>query len=264
MPETLNSLIAQSIDKHLILVSDNNSTDETADIVKSYAKANNKKSSLCNIELVKQDENLGMVGNWNFLLSQVKSPTFTLISHDDLLADKDCLKKSIRTLEQNPDVAAVFGDTIYIDTKSNQFSQKHYNRSGLFDGSDVAKESCVYLRNLFGLPIAIKTAHAQNIHFDPAIKYAADLDFAIQLAMSGLQVHHIPEFMFCYRVHAANNTTALLRYNKSDFSHIMKKHQIDLSKFEKVQHTIFSVTTPVLRQMFIKLMVLISRIKNLF
>lgn len=75
--QALDSALAQSYPNIEVVVSDNASTDGTANLLASY----------CDPRLVclHQERNLGMVTNWNACLSAASGDFFLLLSDDDLL-----------------------------------------------------------------------------------------------------------------------------------------------------------------------------------
>lgn len=78
--EALDCLCQQSYTDLRILVSDNASSDATADIVLERARADSR------IELIKQTTNLGPVGNFRFLVEAATTPFFAWRAHDDISA----------------------------------------------------------------------------------------------------------------------------------------------------------------------------------
>lgn len=76
--EALDNLCQQSYQGLHILVSDNASTDGTAEIVLEKARSDQR------IELIRQNTNLGPVGNFRFLAEVATTPFFAWRAHDDL------------------------------------------------------------------------------------------------------------------------------------------------------------------------------------
>jgi len=73
--ETLESLLHQEAPFHEIVVSNNHSTDSTADVLRQFDGR---------VRVVTPPEHLTMAGNWNFTISQLSGDWISLLSSDDL------------------------------------------------------------------------------------------------------------------------------------------------------------------------------------
>lgn len=103
--EALDCLTNQTYRKIRILVSDNASTDNTAEIVRSKARDDKR------IELIEQGTNLGPVGNFRFLAEAADTPFFAWRAHDDL-SELDFISNLRTTLIANPPAALCAPSTI--------------------------------------------------------------------------------------------------------------------------------------------------------
>jgi glycosyltransferase involved in cell wall biosynthesis len=88
----LKSISNQSYKNIEIIVSDNCSTDRTAFIVSNYAKENP------DVKLIKQEANLGLTNNFNYLASHAKGKYFMWAAHDDT-RDPTYIAKCVSKLE---------------------------------------------------------------------------------------------------------------------------------------------------------------------
>jgi len=115
----LNQEISEN-DQFSVLVVDNNSNDGTKEILKSY-ETNNK------VEIVYNEENLGMAGNWTKVFNVADSEYIFLLHSDDLL-NKGTLHKVFDFLNTNPDCDFGFGNVDIVsdkNTRKNIFSLKN-------------------------------------------------------------------------------------------------------------------------------------------
>lgn len=76
--ESLNSLLGQTCEDFEIIVSDNASTDSTANIIAEYKALDSR------IRYVRQPQNIGASENFLFVLSQARAELFMWASHDDI------------------------------------------------------------------------------------------------------------------------------------------------------------------------------------
>src|SRR6202789_3548411 len=79
LQETLESILHQDVPFHEIVVSNNHSTDTTAEVI---ASVQNRYPG--RVRLVVPPTHLTMVANWNFVASQLPGDWFLLLSSDDL------------------------------------------------------------------------------------------------------------------------------------------------------------------------------------
>lgn len=94
--EAVESVLSQNFDDWELIVSDNGSTDDT----KTYLSSLND----VRIRICEQPENLGIMGNLNFLLTQANAPIAKILGHDDRLLP-GCLEKTVIFMEERPDCA---------------------------------------------------------------------------------------------------------------------------------------------------------------
>jgi glycosyltransferase involved in cell wall biosynthesis len=108
--ETLESVLAQTHSNFHLLISDNASTDETADVVASYCDTR--------IEYVRREYNIGMNANFNHLIELTETEFLTLLPDDDLLYP-DYLHSVLDVLQRNPLAGLVHTafDVIDIDSR---------------------------------------------------------------------------------------------------------------------------------------------------
>lgn len=76
--ESLDSLLGQTFEDFELIISDNASTDATADIISEYAAFDTR------IRYVRQPENIGGSENFLYVLSQARAELFMWASHDDV------------------------------------------------------------------------------------------------------------------------------------------------------------------------------------
>jgi glycosyltransferase involved in cell wall biosynthesis len=108
LAESLDALLGQSYEDFELIISDNASTDGTADICHSYAKQDSR------ISYFRQARNIGCAPNHNFLVQQSRGELFKWASHDDLYA-RDLLERCVAALDEYPHVVLAHSWTAMID-----------------------------------------------------------------------------------------------------------------------------------------------------
>ena len=106
--QALDSLMGQTHTDLEIIVSDNASTDATAEICRSYAARDPR------IRYVRQEVNRGGAFNHNFVLAQATAPYFRMFACDDWM-EPTCLEECAKVLDQQPDVVLAWTATRMVD-----------------------------------------------------------------------------------------------------------------------------------------------------
>jgi glycosyltransferase involved in cell wall biosynthesis len=110
--ETIDSILNQTFTDFQLLISDNGSTDQTGRICQEYAKCDSR------IIYYRQQENLGMAGNFNFVVQPNGADFFKWAAHDDPLKP-DYLLKCVELLDANRALAMAHCPSNRIDDNGN-------------------------------------------------------------------------------------------------------------------------------------------------
>ena len=99
----IEELLKQSFKDYVLIISDNNSTDNTGKICESMSKKDNR------IVFFQQDKNKGPFWNFNFLLQKAQTDYFVMITPDDILS-KNFLESNINILEKCKELVGSIGE----------------------------------------------------------------------------------------------------------------------------------------------------------
>jgi glycosyltransferase involved in cell wall biosynthesis len=94
LDEVIKSILEQTYSNFELIISDNNSTDATYDIINKYKKIDNR------IFYYKQKENINGIANFLFVLKNSKGKYFCWASDDDIYSN-DYIEKNLYFLENN-------------------------------------------------------------------------------------------------------------------------------------------------------------------
>ena len=109
LAESLDALLGQTYEDFELIISDNASTDGTADICHSYAKQDSR------IRYIRQRQNIGCAPNHNYLVDEARGELFKWASDDDLYA-RDMIRLCVEALDEKPDVVLAHPWTAFIDS----------------------------------------------------------------------------------------------------------------------------------------------------
>ncbi len=110
LAEALDSILGQTVDDIEIVISDNASTDRTAEICKTYSARDSR------IRYHRQASNIGAAPNYNFVFGEASGRYFKWAAHDDLCAPT-FLERCVAALEESPSYVAAYTRHHTIDEK---------------------------------------------------------------------------------------------------------------------------------------------------
>jgi glycosyltransferase involved in cell wall biosynthesis len=119
LAETFEALLGQNFTDFELIVSDNASTDSTADICQQYAKQDSR------IRYFRQPRNIGLAPNHNYTVDQARGELFKWAAGDDLYA-RDLLGACVNALDKYPEVVLAHSYTAMIDGSGTVFRAGEY------------------------------------------------------------------------------------------------------------------------------------------
>lgn len=123
LAEQLDSILNQTYQDFNLIISDDNSNDATVKILDKYAKKDSR------ITFLKQEKNLGVIANFEFLLSKVQSKYFMFSDQDDIW-NEDKIEKTLKKLQEtNSDI--MFTDLMVVDDQLNVLYNSYWELKGL-------------------------------------------------------------------------------------------------------------------------------------
>ena len=242
--EAITSVLQQSFRDLVLFISDNASTDTTASIIQSFADTDAR------VEYHRQPENIGLGGNLAFCLQSARTRYVTFLPHDDLLDSMVALERAVEMLERDSELAAVFSHMRYIDERGRTLMLRKFSTTGYLDSYELVKQSLISTRNLFGIPVLMRTDLLHAYTIDPTLNYVGDVDFCYACAR-GRKVYRVPEVLIANRFHTANATSSLIKDARSQFLRLAEKHDIRLSRWEWLKHRFFNVSVYLQKQLFL-------------
>ncbi|NHI94817.1 MAG: glycosyltransferase [Candidatus Lokiarchaeota archaeon] len=112
----LDSLLNQTFKNFILIISDNNSTDNTENICRSYQKKDSR------IKYYRNKQNIGATNNFQKTLNMAKTPYFMWAAHDDVW-EPNFISELISILENDKNFILSFCnfDLISDDEKDNRY-----------------------------------------------------------------------------------------------------------------------------------------------
>ena len=108
LSRTIDSLLKQTFQNFVLIISDNASTDSTQKICMDFTKIDSR------IKYIRQENNLGLLQNWNYLVKNATTKYFMWAASDDIWKS-DFIKKNLEILETNENVVGSISKVGFLD-----------------------------------------------------------------------------------------------------------------------------------------------------
>ncbi len=214
--QTIDSILTQSFQDFEIVVTDDASTDGTADIVRSYRDPR--------IKLEVSPVNLGISGAMNATIARARGRYLAILNSDDW-ALPDRLKQQVSFLDSHDDVALVFGQPRIVG-EHNEPATAYNDFARPLRFRDMSRFT--WLRDFFvnvnclSAPTAMirREAYKTVGPYDRRLTNMQDFDMWIRMLIAGFNIHLLPEEVTAVRIRAdGGNMSApnLDRNNRSGY-----------------------------------------------
>lgn len=231
LPQRIDSILSQSYQDFELIILDDCSTDNSAEVINSYA--NHDKVT----HIVINEQNSGSTFiQWQKGFQLAKGELVWIAESDDY-CDSDFLQQMVAEFQKNDKLAFAYCSSTLVDADSNPLTRKDAAEKipeKVFDGIEFIKKymlSCNIVWNASAVVMRKEfTLRAEKQYMD--YKSAGDHLFWVELAEMG-QVSHISEKMNYFRQHGNKVTPAktkdgtTYREEYCIFSYISSKYNIN-------------------------------------
>jgi len=204
LKESIECVLHQSYRHIEVLIVDDQSTDSTLSIAESFKKSDNR------VRIIKNEANLGLVGNWNKCLSEAAGKWIKLHFQDDLM-EQDTIARMVRMSIEN-DLGLVLTDRefFYEDGIKNQFVglkrlSDFFSKPSIIEPEKLTSILATYgIRdNFMGEPILglMKTDIATRLGtYDDQFKHIVDFEYWLRIGLNE-RIGFMPEKLHRFRIH---------------------------------------------------------------
>ncbi len=192
LAKSLDALLDQSYRDLELIISDNASTDRTAEICRRYAAADPR------IRYIRQPRNLGAAENHNLLLREAHGEFFKWASHDDLYG-RDLLARCVEALDERPEVILTHAHLAIIDERGDIAEKYDYTLA-----TDSPSAAARFRSLLFGVGGddfygVIRSDVLRRVRPHDSYHHA-DRTFVAEIALHG-PFYQVPELLYFRRDH---------------------------------------------------------------
>lgn len=242
---------SQSYSNFEILVSDNASTDETADILRQFSDPR--------LRVVRQQQNIGLLPNWNACLAEARGEYTVFVSDDDKI-EPWLLERCMAVVEiEKVDVVIALSDTYFTTPGRREpaaVSQKL--ATGVWEASDILKE---FLRKRISAHMCTIMMRTEALRasggFPIDFPHAADVAGWAPLLLNG-KGGLVNETCGIYLVHGASETSGLgIDVILDDFKRIISLLSRTADRLIRDQKKRREIKFEILRHFTLRTMILI-------
>lgn len=204
LSETIDSVINQTFSDWEIIFWDNCSTDNSAQIVKSYHDPR--------IKYYLAPTHTTLYAARNAAMHYCSGEYLAFLDCDDLWSANK-LSKQVDVLDNNPDVVLVYSNTIFFNSETG--SQKVLNKKPQLSGDIFEKNFTRYSFSLETVVVRMRTIENHNLSFGSSYNLIGDRDFLSMICFYG-KAYYIDETLGMWRMHANNFSKSLSENYKAE------------------------------------------------
>ncbi len=201
LTKAIESALMQDYPNLEVIISDNNSTDETPEIVKKYFNDSRFK-------YFRNDENIGMVRNWRKSVFEYSTGDwFMILSDDDYLIDNSYVSKALKLASKDKDITLIYANGYILHEEKGileklelPFKEVEYGKEvfltfhrGIVKPTDFTLCNVIFRKDL---------AKDVNAFFNE-YNLACDSELVLKLFLLG-KVGIVKDIVSVYRIHNSN------------------------------------------------------------
>ena len=223
--QTIQSILDQSFQDFEIVVTDDGSTDGTADVIRRFADPR--------IHLRVFEQNRGISTAMNATIARARGEYIAILNSDDF-ALPGRLERQVACLRANSAIAAVFGLPRTVD-EAGEPTRSFFDFAFPLSLPDLSRTSL--LRNFFFhcnflcAPTAMirRSVYGQLGSYDPRLTNLQDFDMWVRLC-TGHDIHIMPEELTAFRIRADHRNASAPRIDTAlrsqfEFARILRRYR---------------------------------------
>jgi len=228
LAEAIESILAQTFQDFELIISDNGSTDGTAEICRAYAAKDLR------IRYYRHEQNLGGAWNFNHVFELATGEYFRWACHDDICAP-ELLERCIEVLDRQPSAVLCYPRTVMIDEHGEPIENYPDNLNLPFSTPHQRYQRLHQrFRNGARCNVLFGVIRSSLLKRTPLIRSypSSDIILLAELALLG-EYHEVPKYLFFRRDHPQTSRGAYPAFrNRLAWYDPAKKGQLHLTRWK--------------------------------
>ncbi len=197
--QTIGSVLAQTYDNWELIVSDDGSTDNSIEVIRSFTDPR--------ITLITSETNRGGAVAYAEAYKLCHGKYFTSLDSDDYIVPTK-LEKQVKYLEEHPDVNILSTLVHEVDASGQIVGDEGLHQMWFNQEIDLNRpDSWLWQNHLCHSSALIRKAFHDRVGVtNPRLPYTADYEFWVRCLIAGGHFHVLPEKLTYYRAHGGNVT----------------------------------------------------------
>lgn len=208
--DCVESVLRQDVPQLRVLIIDNASTDNSAEVAEQLASEDRR------VRFLRHRTNLGHHASFNEAIDWAEADSFLLLCADDMLAP-GALRRSLPVLEQNPEVHLAFGRSAALRTAGlPRLEDPAQNRWSLFPARKLLERFCrTGACCICSCAAVVRTAAMKRVgHYRSTLQHTDDFEFWMRVAALEGSIAETRSTLALLRVHG-NARSASIRADRS-------------------------------------------------
>ena len=219
--QTIEMILSQEYDNMEVLVSDNDSTDNT---VGEINKIKDER-----VRIIQNSTNVGMGGNWNILMKEATGDYLMIVCADDFLLP-GAVKAKAKVLDENSDVSIVFSSAYVMSEKGKKIMLRRPFKGNQWLEAKKTQKELFVKKNFFAEPtnnMLRRDAVLKTGEFDNNLWYTIDWEYWLRILNTG-NAYYIDKPYSGFRISGSSATGSSLSGKEKilkDEAVFMDKHK---------------------------------------
>jgi glycosyltransferase involved in cell wall biosynthesis len=209
----IDSVLSQTFENFELLIVDNCSTDQTAEILSTYQDPR--------IRIFRNDQNIGSIGNFNKCIELAQGEYFVLLPHDDIIMP-NMLDTFSNVLASDSLIGLVYSSYYIIDEKGDKIQRRVFAPKDRVMSSEDALREFISQGNPIQCAMVRRKAFVKLGAFDSSFFALTDIDMWCRIALDGNKVAYCYEPQNCFRVRPDSGQASLKSGEKG--AQILSEH----------------------------------------
>ncbi len=218
--QAIESVLVQSFQDWEMIIIDDNSADNTEEIIKFHMQADDR------FVYIKNMKRQGVGRARNLGIEKARGKYIAVLDSDDAWHGKDTLQKQYDFLENNPDYVLVGGDAIVIDEKGKEIGKI----ISFHEDYDIRQTLLIQNRFVHSSVLFRKDIYDKCGKYDEGIMVGEDYDLWLKMGKCG-KMKCLSEFVVKYRKHAGNESALKFERSLKCNIEVIDKYQNDYPNY---------------------------------